>query len=271
MIQQKKDVSSLFQELMNVLDTLRGENGCPWDRQQTRESLKPLMLEELYEAFEAIDRNDEEALKEELGDMLLHIAFHARIGKEKGTFSMADVLSLVIAKMKNRHPHVFGTSQVGGVGEVLTNWEKIKEEEKGEKRGGMLASLPRHLPSLLLAHAIQSRVARVGFDWEEPSDVMEKVFEELEEFKKAWSEKQQARMEQEWGDLVFSLVNLARHLEIEPEDTLRKTCQRFSDRFSLVEKWMRKQGKELSGATLEELDALWNKAKHTMAKDNSPE
>ncbi len=268
-MQNEKDASTLFQQLLDILDTLRGDDGCPWDRQQTRESLKPLMLEELYEAFEAIDAKNEEALKEELGDMLLHIAFHARIGKEKGTFTMADVLTLVVAKMKNRHPHVFGTSQVEGVGEVLTNWEKIKEEEKKEKREGMLSSLPRHLPALLLAHAIQSRVARVGFDWEEPSGVMDKVTEEMDEFNRSWREGDRERMEREWGDCVFTLVNLARHLDIQPEDALRKTCRRFSKRFSLMEKWMKEQGKELSGVPLEELDALWEEAKHTLAKDGN--
>jgi len=254
-----REASELFQELLSIVDTLRGENGCPWDKQQTRETLKPLMIEELYEAFEAIDKGDEESLSEELGDMLLHIVFHARIGKEKGTFTIEQVLQKIISKMRVRHPHVFGEAQAKDVQEVLKNWEEIKDRK--EKRESMLASIPRHLPALLRAHAIQSRVARVGFDWHNADAVWAKVLEELEELDAARKSNDQERMTREWGDLVFALVNLARHLNIDPEEALRKTCDRFTERFNFIERELEKQGKKPSQASLEEMDSLWEKAK----------
>ncbi len=256
---EHKGAPKLFQELLEIVDTLRGENGCPWDKKQTRETLKPLMIEELYEAFEAIDKGDEESLSEELGDMLLHIVFHARIGKEKGTFTMEEVLQKIISKMRERHPHVFGNVQAKDVQEVLKNWEEIKDRK--EKRESMLASIPRHLPALLRAHAIQSRVARVGFDWQNPDEVWAKVLEELEELDSARKSNDKERIMREWGDLVFVLVNLARHLDIDPEEALRKTCNRFTKRFSFIEKELEKQGKKPSQASLEEMDSLWEKAK----------
>lgn len=261
---ERKSVGELFEELVTIVARLRGENGCPWDREQTRESLKPLMLEELYEAFEAIDRKDEEALREELGDMLLHIVFHAQIGKEKGTFTIADVLTHIIAKMRKRHPHVFGEEAVRGVDEVLLNWEKIKEKER--KKGGMLASLPKGLPALLRAFSMQARVARVGFDWKNPEAVEEKVAEEWQEFKEAWKANDTQRLEEEWGDLIFALVNLARHLGIQPEDALQRTCDRFAERFSFIEESLKASGKTVAEASLEEMDALWEKAKREPLK-----
>ncbi|MEN3185103.1 MAG: nucleoside triphosphate pyrophosphohydrolase [Atribacterota bacterium] len=250
----------LFEELLDIVARLRSEDGCPWDREQTRESLKPLMLEELYEAFDAIDKHDEISLREELGDMLLHIVFHAQIGSEQGSFTIREVLAGIIAKMRKRHPHVFGELQVKSVDDVLLNWEKIKDEERKEGKG-MLSSLPRSLPSLLRALAIQSRVARVGFDWKDATEVERKVEEEWREFLEAWNHQNRTRMEEEWGDLVFALVNLARHLEIQPEDALRKSCDRFVRRFEFVEKRVKDQGKALENVTLEEMDALWEEAK----------
>lgn len=256
----QRSSGALFEELLEIVARLRSEDGCPWDRKQTRESLKPLMLEELYEAFDAIDRNDETSLREELGDMLLHIVFHAQIGSEKGTFTVREVLTDIISKMRKRHPHVFGELQVKDVDEVLLNWEKIKDEErKGEE--GMLASLPRSLPSLLRAFAIQSRVARVGFDWKNALEVERKVEEEWKEFREAWNHGNCVRMEEEWGDLVFALVNLARHLGIQPEEALRKSCDRFVRRFEFIEKRVKGEGKALEDMTLEEMDALWEEAK----------
>jgi len=249
----------LFEELLSLVAQLRGENGCPWDRKQTRESLKALMLEELYEAFEAIDRKDERALQEELGDMLLHIVFHAQIGQEQHTFTMDEVLVRIIHKMKKRHPHVFGEAQVKGVDEVLLRWEKIKENER--KEGGMLSSLPKTLPALLRAFAIQSRVARVGFDWSDASCVVAKVKEEWQEFEEAWKSRDQSQMEEEWGDLLFALVNLARHLSIQPEEALQKSCNRFIERFHFIEQRIREEGKSLEEVPLEEMDALWEEAK----------
>ncbi|MGC8777668.1 MAG: nucleoside triphosphate pyrophosphohydrolase [Candidatus Caldatribacteriaceae bacterium] len=257
---EKKSNGALFEELLDIVARLRSEDGCPWDREQTRESLKPLMLEELYEAFDAIDRGDESALREELGDMLLHIVFHAQIGKEQGSFTIGEVLEGIIAKMRKRHPHVFGEFHVKDVDEVLLNWEKIKDQER-EEGESMLSSLPQSLPALLRAFAIQSRVARVGFDWKNAREVERKVREEWEEFRGAWDHQDTARMEEEWGDLIFALVNLARHLHIQPEEALRKSCDRFVRRFGFVEKKIKSEGKTLENATLEEMDALWEKAK----------
>lgn len=251
---------ALFEELLHIVARLRGDGGCPWDREQTRESLKPLMLEELYEAFDAIDKGDETSLKEELGDMLLHIVFHAQIGREKGSFTMEEVLQGIIDKMRKRHPHVFGERQVKDVNEVLLNWEKIKERERNEEEG-MLSSIPKSLPALLRASAIQSRVARVGFDWKNAGEVETKVKEEWQEFREAWRNRDQARVEEEWGDLVFALVNLARHLHIQPEEALRKSCDRFVRRFGFIERKVREEGKRLGEVTLEEMDALWEEAK----------
>lgn len=261
---EKGKIGELFEELVRTVARLRGENGCPWDREQTRESLKPLMLEELYEAFEAIDRGDETALREELGDMLLHIVFHAQIGEERGTFTIADVLTHIIAKMHKRHPHVFGEASVQGVDEVLLNWEKIKEKER--KAGGMLTSLPKGLPALLRAFSMQARVARVGFDWKDAREVAKKVEEEWREFQDAWAANDPKRLEEEWGDLVFALVNLARHLGIQPEDALQRTCNRFAERFAFVEESLKASGKSLAEASLEEMDALWEKAKNEPLK-----
>ena len=249
----------LFEELIEVVATLRGEGGCPWDREQTRETLKPLMVEELYEALDAIDKKDEMRLKEELGDMLLHIVFHAQIGKENNTFTVEDVLEYLIYKMKRRHPHVFGEVKVKDVDAVLLNWEKIKERER--KESGMLSSLPRSLPALLRAKAMQERAARVGFDWKTPEEVEKKVEEEWGEFQEAWESKDTQKMKEEWGDLIFALVNLARHLGVEAEDALQGANNRFAERFSFIESEIKEQGRELSGVALEEMDALWEKAK----------
>lgn len=256
---EQKRIGELFEELVETVARLRGENGCPWDREQTRESLKPLMLEELYEAFDAIDCGNEKALEEELGDMLLHIVFHAQIGQEKGTFTIGDVLARIIAKMYKRHPHVFGREKVRDVDEVLLNWEKIKEKER--KKGGMLASLPKSLPALLRAFSMQARVARVGFDWKNAEEVVKKVEEEWREFQEAWKANDAKRLEEEWGDLIFALVNLARHLGIQPEDALQRTCDRFAERFSFVEENLKALGKNIAEVSLEEMDALWEKAK----------
>ncbi|MEI6157315.1 MAG: nucleoside triphosphate pyrophosphohydrolase, partial [Atribacterota bacterium] len=191
--------------------------------------------------------------------MLLHIVFHAQMGEENGTFTLEDVLKQLIYKMKKRHPHVFGDTEVRNVDEVLLNWEKIKGKEK--KRTHMLASIPASLPALLRAHAIQSRVARVGFDWKDATQVWDKVNEERDEFKSAWNSGDQKAMENEWGDLIFALVNCARHLGIQPEDALQKASGRFVERFAYVENEIKKEGKGFEQVSLEEMDEIWNRAK----------
>ncbi|NLJ39044.1 MAG: nucleoside triphosphate pyrophosphohydrolase [Candidatus Atribacteria bacterium] len=253
------EVTKYFGELIKIVAILRSENGCPWDREQTRESLKPLMLEEMYEAFDAIDRKDEADLREELGDMLLHIVFQAQIAAEEGTFNLTDVLKQLIFKMKKRHPHVFGDIQVQNVDEVLLNWENIKKGEK--ERESMLSSIPPSLPALLRAQVIQSRVARVGFDWPNAKEVWKKIIEEQKELEEAWKNQDQNAIEEEWGDLVFALVNLSRHLHLQPEEALQKASQRFTQRFHYLENEIKKQGKKIENLSLEEMDELWNKAK----------
>ncbi|HSV31499.1 MAG TPA: nucleoside triphosphate pyrophosphohydrolase [Atribacteraceae bacterium] len=262
----EKSTEVLFRELLETVDILRGEGGCPWDREQTRETLKQLMVEEVYEALEAIDRQDDAELMEELGDMLLHIVFHARIGQEEGSFTMADVLRTIVSKMKKRHPHVFGSEAVAGVDGVLVNWERIKGKEK--ERESMLSSLPRHLPALVWANAIQSRVARVGFDWKNAEAVADKVEEEWKELREAWRSEDGKRIEAEWGDLAFTLVNLARHLKVDPEEALRKTCHRFKERFAMMEGAVRREGKNLVDVSFEELDKLWDNAKENLDPKN---
>ncbi|NLJ48299.1 MAG: nucleoside triphosphate pyrophosphohydrolase [Candidatus Atribacteria bacterium] len=253
------EATKYFGELIELVAILRSENGCPWDREQTRESLKPLMLEEMYEAFDAIDRKNEADLREELGDMLLHIVFQAQIAAEQGTFNLTDVLKQLIFKMKKRHPHVFGDIQVQNVDEVLLNWETIKKDEK--EKESMLSSIPQNLPALLRAQIIQSRVARVGFDWSNAKEVWKKIIEEQKELKEAWKNQDQDAIEEEWGDLVFALVNLSRHLHLQPEDALQKASKRFAQRFRYIENEIKKQGKKIENLSLEEMDELWNKAK----------
>ena len=253
------EVTKYFGELIKIVAILRSENGCPWDREQTRESLKPLMLEEMYEAFDAIDRKDEADLREELGDMLLHIVFQAQSAAEEGNFNLTDVLKQLIFKMKKRHPHVFGDIQVQNVDEVLLNWENIKKGEK--ERESMLSSIPPSLPALLRAQVIQSRVARVGFDWPNAKEVWKKIIEEQKELEEAWKNQDQNAIEEEWGDLVFALVNLSRHLHLQPEEALQKASQRFTQRFHYLENEIKKQGKKIENLSLEEMDELWNKAK----------
>jgi len=257
------DSQKLFGELIELVAKLRSPEGCPWDREQTRESLKPLMLEEMYEAFDAIDRKNEADLREELGDMLLHIVFQAQVGQERETFTMADVLKQLIFKMKKRHPHVFGNIEVQNVDEVLLNWETIKEGEKA--RDSMLSSIPSTLPALLRAHAVQSRVARVGFDWSNIEGVWRKIGEEQLELEDAWRKQDQEALEEEWGDLIFALVNLARHLNLQPEDALQKASSRFTRRFAYMENEIKKQGRKVENLSFEEMDDLWNKAKREIS------
>lgn len=245
------------------MDALRDEGGCPWDREQTRQSLKPYLIEEAYEVLEAIDDGDVEGMKEELGDLLFQVLFHARIAKEKGEFNIADVLEANYEKMIRRHPHVFEQSNAETAQEVLRQWEDIKENEKGGRSnaGSAVDGLPKNLPALLLAHRVQDKAARVGFDWEEPRQIMDKIHEELAEFAEAIENSDPKRTEEELGDLLFSVVNIARRLHINPEDSLRSTVQRFIDRFKQVEREALEQGKRLEDMTLDQMDKLWEQAK----------
>jgi len=249
---------SSFQELVEMMSRLRGKGGCPWDKKQTHETIKPYLIEEAYEVVETIDRKDDERLQEELGDLLLQVLFHAQIAREEGRFDIEGVIEKNIAKLRRRHPHVFGDVKVKGAEEVLTNWEKIKRSEGGKS---LLDGVPPNLPALLRAQRIQEKAARAGFDWERPDEVMRKIEEEFAEFKKAYSQKNPEQVEEELGDIIFSFVNLGRFLGICLEDALRKTVNRFDTRFRFIESKLEKLGKDPKEVSLDEMNTLWEKAK----------
>jgi len=252
-----------FVELVEIMARLRGEGGCPWDREQTHESIKPYLIEETYEVLEAIDEQDPAKLCEELGDLALQVVFHARMAEEAGRFTVADVLQAITEKLIRRHPHVFGAAQADTTQEVLFNWEEIKRAERTKATGtaSALDGVPRELPALLRAHRVQEKASRVGFDWKEAAEVLRKVEEELQELRDAMEQRTAERMEAEFGDLLFSLVNLSRFLAVNPEEALRKTIARFIGRFRFIEEALAQRGRSLKDSTLPEMDALWREAK----------
>lgn len=246
---------------------LRGPGGCPWDREQSRETLRPYLIEEAYEVLEAIEHRDIEGLKDELGDLLLQIVFHAQIACERGEFDVADVCTAVCEKLQRRHPHVFGTAVVRNSEEVVENWARIKAVEH-EHRGGRrsaLAGIPASLPALLSAQRVGERASRVGFDWASVHDVMRKVREELDELEHALSAADAERAAAELGDVLLTLASVGRHLGKNAELTLRGAVARFADRFREMEHRAQQDGRPLSGRSPEELDRLWNAAKLALA------
>ncbi len=247
-----------FTSYCNVMAALRAPGGCPWDREQTHQSLRHSLLEETYEVLEAIDAEDMGALKEELGDLLLQVLFHAQIATEDGDFRLIDSIAYAIRKLIRRHPHVFGKQQLNTAQEVLQNWEQIKRAERGDASQSMLSGISKALPALSRALAIQQRVARVGFDWPKAKPVAEKVVEEIREFLAAPDAESRAA---ELGDILFSLVNLARWHDIDPESALRQANERFARRFAAMERQAAERGVPLEEMSLEELDALWEQAK----------
>jgi len=254
-------MSRNFDRLVEIMERLRGEQGCPWDRKQTRDSLKPYLIEESYEVLEALEEKDPVKIKEELGDLLYQILFHAQISKEAGEFDIEDILTAGSEKMVRRHPHVFGDKKAEDADEVLKQWEAIKKAEKGDERKSVLEGIPPHLPALLRAHQLQARAARVGFDWEHADQVFSKVIEEMKEFEEAFQAKDHRGMEDELGDLLFALVNIGRFIEVNPEDALRKSISRFISRFRHIEEEIARQGKEWADVSLEEMEMLWQEAK----------
>lgn len=250
-----------FDRLMEIMRRLRAPGGCPWDAEQSHDSLKRYLLEEAYEVIEAIDARDTALLKEELGDLMLQPVFHAAIAEETGAFTMDEVLDAINDKLVRRHPHVFGDQVIESSAAQVENWEKIKKNEKGEERKSALSGIPPHLPALMQAQKITEKAARVGFDWEHTDQVFAKVMEELHEFQEAMVSGDQQEMESELGDLLFAIVNLGRFLELDPEDALRKTIQRFTRRFNHIEETLHGRGQRLQDSTLEEMDLLWEEAK----------
>jgi tetrapyrrole methylase family protein/MazG family protein len=250
-----------FEAFQEIVAHLRAPDGCPWDREQTHESLRTHLLEESYEALEAIDAGDTEGMQEEFGDLLLQIVLHAQIANEEGDFTINNLIKSIYDKIVRRHPHVFGNMALDGVKGVLQNWEKLKEAERKDnhkKEKGILDGVPKSLPALTQAQEYQDRAARVGFDWPVVDGVLEKIVEEIQEIKAATNEEELA---EEIGDLFFVLVNLARWKKIDAESALRETNMKFRKRFAYVEQSAKKQGWELSSMSLDEMDAFWDEAK----------
>lgn len=245
-----------FEEFVRIVRRLRRE--CPWDRKQTHRSLRPSLIEETYEAIEALDEKNLGELKKELGDILLHIGMHATIAEETGDFTLREVLQEINNKLIRRHPHVFGAKKVKGASEVLRNWDKIKMDEGRES---VLQGVPRGMPALQRAQRIQERASRVGFDWKRRDDVWKKVREELEELRETLNAANTRRREEEFGDLLFALVNYARFIGVNPEQALRGTTEKFIRRFRYIERAMKSKGEDIHSSTLERMDEFWNEAK----------
>ncbi|MDD3925244.1 MAG: nucleoside triphosphate pyrophosphohydrolase [bacterium] len=249
--------------LLNIMRRLRGPGGCPWDAQQDHASLRPYLLEEAYEVLDALDRDDTGDFCEELGDLLLQVVFHAQVASEEGTFDFSNVVSGICRKLRRRHPHVFGEATVSGAGEVLRNWEAIKLEEK-EARGiesEIMQGIPRTLPALSRAQKVQEKAARVGFDWPDTKGVLEKIHEEVVELTREIEQEHRLEALDELGDVFFALVNLARQLDLDAEEALRRSTDKFIRRFGFVEMRVKESGRSWESFTLDELDAVWDEAK----------
>jgi len=248
---------SRFAALVDIIAKLRAPDGCPWDKQQTHASLRESLLEECYEVLEALDEEDSAKLCEELGDLLMQIVFHAQIAGEAGEFKLGDVMNGINTKLIHRHPHIFGSEKVENAEEVAHNWEVLKKEER-EAGTSILDSVPRQMPALGYSREIQRRVAQVGFDWEDVDGVIDKLVEEVGEFKRAENQEQRA---QEFGDVLFTLVNIARRMGVDSEAALREANKRFYRRFTCMEELCRQRGVNFDGLSFEEQNALWEEAK----------
>ena len=254
----KEEKVEAFGRLLDILDELREK--CPWDRKQTNESLRPNTIEEVYELCDALMKNDEKNICKELGDVLLHVVFYAKIGSETGAFDIKDVCDKLCDKLIFRHPHVFGEVKADTAEKVSENWEQIKLKEKDGNKS-VLSGVPEDLPSLIKSYRIQYKARNVGFDWEEREQVWEKVKEEISEFEAEVATMDKDKAEAEFGDVMFSLINAARLYKINPDNALERTNQKFIRRFNYLEEHTIKQGKNLAEMTLEEMDAIWNEAK----------
>ncbi len=260
MATQTKNIARLLQ----IMARLRSPGGCPWDREQTHQSIRHNLIEECYEALDALDAGNTDAFKDELGDLLLQVVFHAQMASEEGKFDFDAVAKSINDKLVRRHPHVFGTTKARNSAEVLQQWETIKKSEKSAASIVHLEDLPKHLPALLKADKVQRKVARVGFDWKHVTDVIAKVEEELREVKNARASKDRKHFEEEVGDLLFAVVNLARFENLQAEELLNRSTAKFVKRFQAIEKAVHASGRQLEDCTLKELDALWESAKHKL-------
>ncbi|RLL41678.1 nucleoside triphosphate pyrophosphohydrolase [Oceanobacillus piezotolerans] len=250
-----------FTNLREVMKVLRSPEGCPWDQEQTHESLKEHSIEEIYELIEAIDQEDDEGIVEELGDILMHVVLHSQIGEDNGYFTVDDVIKGITDKMIYRHPHVFADVHVQSTEEVTKNWELLKQKEKGEKRQSILDGVPQGLPALAKAFKLQKKAAKTGFDWDDVHDIWDKLDEEITEVKEAITAEQQEEIEKEFGDVLFVLANLTRYYNINPEIALMRSNNKFTTRFQYIEEQLKKNGKDIHKTTLKEMDHYWNQAK----------
>ncbi|MEM9445760.1 MAG: nucleoside triphosphate pyrophosphohydrolase [Verrucomicrobiota bacterium] len=254
-----------MEKLLEVMSRLRGPGGCPWDQEQTHQSIRPQVLEECYELLEAIDEQDDKLMKEELGDVLLHVVFHSQLAKERGAFDFEDVSCSIVDKLIRRHPHVFGDQKVSSSDKVLQKWQELKAKEKPE-RTGALDGIPKVLPALIEAQEVQKKAGHVGFDWAEVKEVMLKLREEVEEIQEvldniSGEQDAQARLEEEVGDLFFVVVNLARHLKCDAEQSCRLATRKFRHRFEQVEEMIQARGMRMQDCSLEEMELCWQEVK----------
>ena len=248
--------NSEFTKFVEITKRLRKE--CPWDKEQTHASIRHSLIEETYEVVEAIDDNNMEELKKELGDLLLHVVFHSNIAEEQNEFTLKDVIDAISTKLIFRHPHIFGDTKVDGTNQIKQNWEKLKFQEGRES---LMDGVPKELPALLRAHRLTDKAARVGFDWEKKEDAWKKVDEEMHELHHAIESGKQEDVEAEFGDLLFAMVNYSRFINVNPENALRQTVDKFITRFQYIEKRLKEMGKDIHSSSLEEMDKLWNEAK----------
>jgi MazG family protein len=263
MVKRSSQAQTGLKRLLEIIHKLRSEDGCLWDKKQKKEDIAKYLLEETYELIDAINSGSPQALKEEMGDLLFQILFIARISEEAGEFNISDVMKYVSEKMIRRHPHVFGNKKVKDIEEIKTNWEDIKKhiENRDENSSGLFGRIPRSLPSLERAQKVTEKASRVGFDWRNTEEVIDKIEEELTEFKASLKTSNANYIREEIGDLLFSLVNLCRFVDVNAEEALSASLAKFIDRFSYIEKRLTERGKKLTGASLKEMDDLWNEAK----------
>ncbi len=261
MHKQPENTPITLDDLVNLMATLRSERGCPWDKKQTKDSLKAYVVEEAYEVLEAVDDRDPLKIREELGDLLFQIVFYAQLLQEEDQISMTDIIETIYQKMIRRHPHVFGDTHVSDADDVLVNWEQIKKTEKHAGRASVLDGVPKDLPSLLRAHRVQAKASHIGFKWENFEQILEKLDEEFYELRQAYKHGNIEEIEDEFGDLLFVLVSIARFLHVNPDSALHKAIRKFTTRFQHIERRMSEMGKDWKGCSAEELDALWEDAK----------